>query len=83
MKKFFALIALLLTANIGQNSFAADATRILIVVGPTNHPPGTHEVAAGGRLMKYCLENMASLPKTLTREYSFHSLAPADEARRK
>jgi len=44
------------------SSFAADATRILIVVGPSNHPPGTHEVAAGGRLMQHCLENITNLP---------------------
>src|SRR3954470_17823892 len=37
---------------------AADpATKVLIVVGPSTHPPGTHEVAAGARLMKYCLEH--------------------------
>ena len=36
---------------------AEDAvTKLLIVVGPSQHPPGTHEVAAGGRLMKHCLE---------------------------
>jgi type 1 glutamine amidotransferase len=29
---------------------------VLIVVGPSTHPPGTHEVAAGGRLLKHCLE---------------------------
>ena len=39
----------------------SDPTRILIVVGPSNHKPGTHEVAAGGRLMKYCLENMENV----------------------
>lgn len=39
---------------------AARETQILIVVGPTNHPPGTHEVAAGGRLMKHCLENASN-----------------------
>ena len=31
--------------------------QILILVGPSNHPPGTHEVAAGARLMKHCLEH--------------------------
>ena len=41
---------------------AAAETRVLIVVGPSTHPPGTHEVAAGGRLLKYCLENMANVP---------------------
>jgi type 1 glutamine amidotransferase len=36
---------------------AADAAaRVLVVVGPSSHPPGTHEVAAGGRLLKHCLE---------------------------
>ena len=37
-------------------------TRVLIVVGPSNHPPGSHEVAAGGRLMKHCIEHMANVP---------------------
>lgn len=32
-----------------------DPKRIMIIVGPSNHPPGSHEVAAGGRLMQYCL----------------------------
>ncbi len=38
---------------------AADenATQVLIVVGPSRHPPGTHEVAAGARLVKYALEH--------------------------
>lgn len=35
-----------------------EPTRVLIVVGPSNHPPGTHEVSAGGRLLKHSLENM-------------------------
>ena len=37
-------------------------TRIVIIVGPSNHPPGSHEVAAGGRLMKWALENMSNVP---------------------
>ena len=37
------------------------ATRVLIVVGPSNHAPGTHEVAAGGRLIEHCLENAVNL----------------------
>ena len=53
---------LLLTAPL----FAADApvskARVLIIVGPSTHPPGSHEVAAGGRLMKYCVEHMDNLP---------------------
>src|SRR5438552_3206919 len=39
-----------------------EAARVLIVVGPSSHPPGSHEVAAGGRLMKQCLESMANVP---------------------
>lgn len=37
--------------------FARADTRIAIVVGPSAHAPGTHEVAAGGRLMQWALEN--------------------------
>jgi hypothetical protein len=44
------------------------SVRVAIVVGPSSHPPGTHEEAAGARLMKYCLENMiggrASRPRS-------------------
>ena len=54
----------LLTLIIVFVSFMARAadTRVLIIVGPSNHAPGSHEVAAGGRLMKHCLENMTNLP---------------------
>lgn len=37
-------------------------TRVTIVVGPSTHPPGTHEVAAGGRLVQWALENMSNVP---------------------
>lgn len=40
---------------------AADGTRILVVVGPSNHPPGSHEVAAGGRLLQDALQGMKNL----------------------
>ncbi len=56
--KRLALIVSLFVGNIA----AAAETRVLIVVGPSQHPPGSHEVAAGGRLMKHCLENAKSLP---------------------
>ena len=61
LHRIMALAALMLLATPAAQS-APGETRILIVVGPTDHPPGTHEVAAGGRLMKHCLENMANLP---------------------
>jgi len=35
----------------------AATPKVLVVVGPSSHPPGTHEVAAGGRVMKHCLEH--------------------------
>ena len=34
----------------------AEPSRVLIIVGPSNHPPGTHEVAAGARLLAHCLQ---------------------------
>lgn len=42
--------------------FAADPARVLIIVGPSKHPPGSHEVAAGGRVLQHCLEHMTNLP---------------------
>ncbi len=32
-------------------------TEILVIVGPEGHAPGTHEVAAGGRLMAHCFNH--------------------------
>ena len=42
---------------------AAEASKaeIMIVVGPCQHPPGTHEAAAGARLLEYCVENAANV----------------------
>lgn len=60
------LKSLTASAALGAPLFSAKSAererRVLIVVGPANHPPGTHEVAAGGRLMKHCLENADNLP---------------------
>nr|WP_302118427.1 ThuA domain-containing protein [Allorhodopirellula heiligendammensis] len=39
----------------------ARSKHILIVIGPSTHPPGSHEVAAGGRLMAHCLEHADNL----------------------
>jgi type 1 glutamine amidotransferase len=41
---------------------SSQAQEILILVGPSNHPPGTHEVAAGARLMGHCLERAENVP---------------------
>lgn len=63
MKLRNALAALTFFTSVVFSPHAAHAeTRVLIVVGPSNHPPGSHEVAAGGRLMKHCLENVTNVP---------------------
>jgi type 1 glutamine amidotransferase len=40
---------------------AEPAKHVLIVVGPSSHPPGTHEVAAGARVMEHCLQQIDSV----------------------
>lgn len=57
----FLAATFLLFPNYSLGKDAAGNTRVLIVVGPSSHPPGTHEVAAGGRLMKYCLEHATGI----------------------
>ena len=39
--------------------FAGEAskTKVVLLAGPCGHPPGTHEAAAGARLLGHCLEN--------------------------
>ncbi len=55
-------IGLLLLAAAPTFAQSSDGkTQVLILVGPSNHPPGSHEVAAGGRLIKHCLENAANV----------------------
>ncbi|WP_146527565.1 ThuA domain-containing protein [Novipirellula artificiosorum] len=55
MKSF--LIALAITLGAAANAMAQTPKQILFVVGPSSHPPGSHEVAAGARLMAHCVEN--------------------------
>jgi type 1 glutamine amidotransferase len=66
MKKAFVLTFALAVFGTGYGIAYAQSivpqTRVVIVAGPSSHPPGTHEVAAGGRLMEYCLENMTNVP---------------------
>ena len=57
--KFLFLSVVFLTVG---HAISAGPDRVLIVVGPTDHPPGTHEVAAGGRVLQHCVENMVNLP---------------------
>src|SRR5687768_15821032 len=59
----FVLTLTLAVALLPAAMLAAMAaeTRVVIIVGPTNHAPGTHEVAAGGRLIAWALENMRNV----------------------
>lgn len=56
------LIAIALLALFASQVDAAESTRVLIVVGPSNHAAGSHEVAAGGRLMEHAVEHMINVP---------------------
>lgn len=51
---------------LGSGAAANDAPRALVVVGPSQHPPGTHEVAAGGRLLSHCLREAGLRAETVT-----------------
>ena len=54
-------VALWIALAAGTLAQAAEPARVLIIVGPTNHKPGTHEVAAGGRVMAHLIENAANV----------------------
>jgi type 1 glutamine amidotransferase len=59
-----SLFRLLLIVAFLIPSYTASAgpeKHVLIVVGPSNHPPGSHEVAAGARVLKHCLESMTNV----------------------
>jgi type 1 glutamine amidotransferase len=62
MKRSTFLLGLPLAALSLSAAPARPRARVLVVVGPSTHPPGTHEVGAGSRLIAHCLENMANLP---------------------
>jgi len=49
------LLLLLLTGGLVPARSTGADRQVLIIVGPGQHAPGTHEVAAGARLMQYCL----------------------------
>ncbi|MGB0578456.1 MAG: ThuA domain-containing protein [Limisphaerales bacterium] len=60
MKHF---LAFLLTA------FSLAAADVMIVVGPSNHAPGSHEVKAGGRLIAHVLKNAKNVNGINTRVF--------------
>lgn len=55
------LVAISFFLIAGLTAIAAEPTHVLIVVGPSDHPPGSHEVAAGGRLMGDSLEKASNV----------------------
>ena len=71
--------ALTLAPALASSAPAANA-HVLIVVGPSTHPPGTHEVAAGGRLMKHLVEHATNVPGVTAESVSEW---PRDAAARK
>ena len=73
------LVLTLLVLSVGlPPAFAQESTDVLILVGPSTHPPGTHEVAAGGRLVAHCLthsQNMTGIKAEVVTQW------PADRKR--
>jgi type 1 glutamine amidotransferase len=59
---FRLMLLVFACAAVPLASCAAAPAKVLIIVGPSNHPPGSHEVAAGGRLLKNALEKSTNLP---------------------
>jgi len=60
-RPFLAAFAFLAAILFSPADVCAAEARVLIVVGPSTHPPGSHEVAAGGRVMRHCIENMENV----------------------
>lgn len=61
MKKMLWQFAVLIGSFLCSSIQAEETTQVLIVVGPSNHPPGTHEVMASGRVLEHCLENLSNV----------------------
>lgn len=57
MRRVFRLVLVIATAACCLPVLVlAEQPTFLIVVGPSTHPPGSHEVAAGGRVLEYALQ---------------------------
>ncbi|MHC4403125.1 MAG: ThuA domain-containing protein [Planctomycetota bacterium] len=60
------LLAAFLWPGLVQVAIAAEAsTKILVIAGPCEHAPGTHEAAAGARLLEHCVKNAANVEPVL------------------
>jgi type 1 glutamine amidotransferase len=62
MKRTEAVAIALMGAALGLFPAAGAETGVAIVVGPSKHPPGSHEVPAGARLLQWALRNASNVP---------------------
>jgi len=62
---FSLMLAGALVAGFWGEAAGGEASKaeVVIVAGPCKHPPGTHEAAAGARLLKHCVENAQGVPQ--------------------
>jgi type 1 glutamine amidotransferase len=70
-----AAVALTAAPSLKANTAAK---KVLVIVGPTNHPPGTHEIAASGRLLAHCVNAVPGLAAEMVTEWPAE--APKDVA---
>ena len=61
--KSLATVALTVALAVAFPAAVGAETQVVIIVGPSTHAPGTHEVAAGGRLMQWALDNMSNVSR--------------------
>lgn len=59
MSLIAGLVAMMALAT--QGGEQAEVTKIALVVGPHNHPPGSHEPLAGAKLVAWCLNNSSNV----------------------
>jgi type 1 glutamine amidotransferase len=55
-REAIAATAVALSAALPLQGAQLGHYKVLVVAGPTNHPPGTHEIAASARLLKHAIE---------------------------
>lgn len=63
MKNIIIRFTCLVVLGFVTQCLYAGEPSVLIIVGPSSHPPGSHEVAASGRLLKHCIENIRNLSR--------------------
>jgi type 1 glutamine amidotransferase len=60
LRLILSFLGLLLVSGLSCRAAEVDPVRrVLFVIGPSGHPPGTHEVAASARLLKYCVDQVS------------------------